>query len=162
MGVAVHYSTWSGCKTMTVNIQIATRPGPASALREAGLHPRPGRRLSGGMTKAALGMRGSFQGCIGIRNQDQVGWVVFPPGKGERGHQRIRRGDLCPLLHRRTSIHIQGCSPAVAQAWPLQAPRFYLCSSRTASCPQVFPGCPKRIECHFNPNRPRPASPQPP
>lgn len=98
-----------------------SRPGPASALREAGLHPRPGRRLSGGMTKAALGMRGSFQGCIGIRNQDQVGGVVFPPGKGERGHQRRRRGDLCPLLHRLTSIHIQGCGPMVAQAWPFQA-----------------------------------------
>ena len=98
-----------------------SRPGPASALREAGLHPRPGRRLSGGLTKAALGMRGSFQGCIGIRNQDQVGGVVFPPGKGERGHQRRRWGDLYPLHHRLTSIHIQGCSPAVAQAWPFQA-----------------------------------------
>ena len=73
-----------------------SRPGPASALREAGLHPRPGRRLSRGMTKAALGMRGSF-------------------------HQRRRRGDLCPLLHRLTSIHIQGCGPMVAQAWPFQA-----------------------------------------
>lgn len=26
--VAVHYSKWKACKTMTVNIQIATRPEP--------------------------------------------------------------------------------------------------------------------------------------
>lgn len=50
----------------------------------------------------------------------------------------------------------------LSQAWPLQAPRFYLCSSRTASCPQASPGCPKRIERHFTLNRPRPVSPQPP
>jgi hypothetical protein len=28
MGVAVHHSKWNGCKTMTVNIQIETRPKP--------------------------------------------------------------------------------------------------------------------------------------
>ena len=53
----------------------------------------------------------------------------------------------CALQRRESPL----CPGGLSQAWPLQAPRFYLCSSRTASCPQASPGCPKRIERHFTP-----------
>lgn len=75
------------------------------------------------MTKAALGLRGSFRGSDGIRRQDQGGKASL------RGRGRVvtREEDgvtwtLCSTAS--PSIHTQGCCPATAQAWPLQDARW--------------------------------------